>query len=443
MQILLIGKGAREHALAWKLSQSQKVRQLYVWPGNPAMDNCGVAFPLSTDATHEAVAKKAMDFGIDLTVCGPEVPLAQGLADIFAKYGLRFFGPCKEAARLESSKSFAKDLMKSAGIPTAESVLTHSGAHCLAVAGDFLSRDEKVVLKADGLAAGKGVIICDSENTLRQAVEHYFPSDSEQGAVPVLVERFLSGRECSWFALLGSGEPLELGFAVDFKRVSDGDQGPNTGGMGSYTPVPWLPDDASDQIQVRILNPLLKELAARKIQYTGFLYVGLIWTQDGPHVIEYNVRLGDPEAQVLAVQDSRDWVELMLSRCDPEPSKVGHQHPDSSLRTVGIVMASPSYPDPEPSALEGQPLPVFRKTETDRWNRLNVQVFAASVRETSEGLAPGTGRVLTVVARGKDFDDARLKALQCCEELKKDWPEAKWRTDIGLRASLEEKSACV
>ena len=322
LKVLLVGKGGREHALAWKISNSELCHKLYLWPGNAAMAPLGEVFDLAPDADFEALADHAKGCKIDLVVCGPEAPLADGLADTLATHGIPVFGPRKQAAMLEASKEFSKKMMQDAGVPTATYVVAEGEEQCRKAAYSMLNEIGATVIKADGLAGGKGVFVCENQDHIDEALKRLYQSSMKSAAERVVVEERLIGRECSYFTFLGSHTEEDssagstgLGFAVDFKRLNDGDLGPNTGGMGCYAPVPWLPDDAGRQIEEKVVKPLVKHLASLNIFYTGCLYVGVMWTADGPKVIEFNVRLGDPEAQLLSMYDDRDWLALMASKC--------------------------------------------------------------------------------------------------------------------------------
>lgn len=437
MKVLLIGSGAREHALSWKLSRSKVVKQLWVWPGGPAMEVSGaVRFDAPLGCPWEDICDRALANGIDFIVVGPEQPMAEGLADIALTKGLRVFGPVRRGAELESSKAFAKDVMAGAGIPTARYVTVSSRAQCEEAAQHELQQRGGVVLKASGLAAGKGVFVCQSIEDIKNGLHHLYDTGMKTAAATVVVEELLVGRECSYFTCLGQDGATPLGFAVDYKRLEEGDQGPNTGGMGCYTPVPWLPENASDTVHQLVVEPLLAELKRRDIPYTGCLYVGLMWTSQGPKVVEFNVRFGDPEAQVLAVHDDRDWGALMARKVGfpIDAAGFGWQLPVTSHRTVAVVMASRGYPYGEGEA-DACDLPreIFR-------NEMPTPViFGAAVRATKDGmgLETGRGRVLTVVARSSDFRAARIAAFQKVSEIQSHWTTCRYRRDIG--EAVQEK----
>lgn len=433
MKVLLVGKGAREHALAWKLGASPLLSRLWVWPGHAGFK--AEPLDLPPDAPLAEVVEHAVKLGIDLVVVGPEGPLEAGLADQLAARGIPAFGPLARAAALESSKQFAKDVMKRAGIPTASYELATSEDQCRTAALALLARTGGAVLKASGLAAGKGVFVCTTAAEIAAGLKHLYHSDMKKAAATVVVEETLIGRECSYFSFLGQGGSTGIGFAVDFKRLEDQDLGPNTGGMGAYAPVQWLPPDAAEQVEARVVAPLIKTLAADGIAYTGCLYVGVMWGKDGPRVVEFNVRLGDPEAQILAVHDDRDWLALMAAKCGLPVPKDQLQRASVPLsmkpRTVGVVMASRGYPFGE-GELPGVALP------RDVFERASARVFGAAVTGAELPMQTGAGRVLTVVARAASFAAARDQAYAEVRRLAAPWPGVRYRTDIGARAAEEE-----
>lgn len=441
MRVLLVGKGAREHALAWKFKASPLLTTLHLWPGNAAMEALGEPLDLAPQADFHELADLAVRLGIDLVVSGPEAPLSEGLADVLNKRGLPVYGPIQAAARLESSKEFAKDVMTRAGIPTAAFVKVTSEAACRHEALAMLKAKGGVVLKASGLAAGKGVFVCTTEREVDNGLHHLYHTDMRAASGTVVLEEVLVGRECSYFTCIGHGGATGLGFAVDFKRLDDDDQGPNTGGMGCYAPVAWLPEDAEDQVVRLVVEPLLAQFAKDGLPYCGWLYVGLMWhPAKGPQVIEFNVRLGDPEAQVLAVHDQRDWLPVVAA-------KAGLHVPADALRaatapvrhgerTVCVVMASESYPyGKDPGAVGEIPAAQFAGGSAAT---KGVEVFAASVTRGPAGrVATAAGRVLSVVARGASFADARSRAYQRVKEIGQTWRGARYRGDIAQKVAQE------
>lgn len=433
MKVLLVGSGGREHALAWKLSRSDLIEDLLVWPGNPAMLQSAKLFDLAPDAKLEELVLRARQEAVDFIVVGPEKPLADGLADRCQKVGIPVFGPVQAAARLESSKAFAKDIMAAANIPTASFQIVEGEAACREAAMKSLVDKGGVVIKASGLASGKGVFVCRSQADVEEGLSRLYGGSMAAAAETVVIEDILEGRECSYFCMLGQEGVSRLGFAVDFKRLKDGDQGPNTGGMGCYSPVPWLPADAGDLVEERVVKPLISELQKRGIAYQGYLYVGLMWGDNGPSVVEFNVRLGDPEAQALVVQDDRDWAAMIARQLGFSISgKIGGTADQTTRKTVGIVMASQGYPyggeEPAGKQLSQE---VFASPSNKQ------AVFAASIRQKDSFLVTGHGRVLCVVAADESFQKARMAAYQKAQKLAQDWPGVQYRQDIALRVMKE------
>ena len=372
MKVLLVGSGAREHALAWKLKESEVVSELLIWPGSVAMESLGEVFA-PEEMTWAELANKAKQEDVDFVVVGPEKPLAEGFSDRCWELNLPIFGPKQAAACLESSKEFAKTMMDSAGIPTAAFKVVRDYEAALDEAQKMLSETGGVVIKASGLAAGKGVFVCRTNDEIVEGLAR-LKSSMASASETIVLEQILEGRECSFFCFVGKGGATPLGFAVDFKRLLDGDNGPNTGGMGCYTPVNWLPNDASRRVMELIVNPLLSELGEQGIDYTGCLYVGLMWGDEGPKVVEFNVRLGDPEAQVLALQDSRDWGALIAEKLGLlEKDKMrGTQSGDRY--TVAVVLASEGYPFDKPQAkVDALPADLFLNQSDSQ------AIFGASV----------------------------------------------------------------
>ncbi|NRA44607.1 MAG: phosphoribosylamine--glycine ligase [Oligoflexales bacterium] len=434
MQILLIGAGAREDALAWKIQNSSLFDQgqgkLYTWPKAYSLIKGTQKLDLAANARLEQLADKALELKIDLTICGPEAPLADGIKEAFEDKGLKLFGPSKGAAKLESSKVFAKNLMKEAQIPTADFLVAGDRGECFSYAKEFFEEDGKVVLKADGLASGKGVFVCQSIKEIEEGLDSLYSNSFSHACDKVLVERCLLGRECSHFTIINKHTESFLGFAVDFKRAFSGDKGPNTGGMGCYTPVPWLPANAHSLVMDQVIVPLKNALKNKGMSYEGFLYVGLMWTDSGPMVIEFNVRLGDPEAQVLAVYDSKDWLELIMRE------SIQHDKPvsDGASKAVAVVMASNHYPYPSKPSQEKETIPLSTLIE-----KPETQVFAAAVAAGLEGeVTPLAGRVFTVVAKSPSFSGAREQALSHCQKISKFWTASRWREDIAQLAAEEE-----
>jgi phosphoribosylamine--glycine ligase len=424
MRVLLIGSGGREHALAWKLKKSPECRALFVWPGNAATNRIATALGLSPDTPFDKIADAAIAFGVDIVVVGPEGPLAAGITDVMTKRGLKVFGPTLAAAQLESSKVFAKRIMMEASIPTAAHEVVTNREDCLRQATRIFDRDGGVVLKASGLASGKGVFVCKNEQNISDAIERLYSKGLSEASESVVIEEILFGREVSYFCLVGAGKISRIGFAVDHKRLLAGDKGPNTGGMGCYTPVPWLPGDAGDQVDTRIVKPLLETLERNGISYTGCLYVGLMWSDRGPAVVEFNVRFGDPEAQVLALSDQTDWLPIIASKVGVKLRRsVQAVNPKP---VMGYVLASSGYPYGEVPDVDG-----FVPWSAIEGQNDGSAVFAASVKAAEGGVKTGSGRVFLIAGTGRTFNAAKSKALARVERLRSYWPEAQWRSDIG------------
>lgn len=410
-KVAVIGQGAREQALAIKLQSSSLTPEVWVAPGHPQSRS---QF-LSIDSPMHGLADRLASESFDLVVVGPEAPLAEGLADDLACRGISCFGPVKHAARLESSKIFAKDMMARAGIPTADFEVCQDFFQLEARALARCRDRGSVVIKADGLAGGKGVFVCHTESDVRSAVQR-LGQDMAKAAHHVVLEDCLVGREVSFFYLVRHHQPVFLGTAVDYKRLLDKDQGPNTGGMGCYTPVPWLPVDAENLVRSRILDPLMKQLTREKIEYHGFLYVGIMWTNAGPAVVEFNCRLGDPEAQVLTLSDPRDWLRMILGHeVEEYPSRVA----------VATVLASGDYPYGEGEKVEHR----LMVDTTDE----NLKIFAAAIAEGKDGsIVTKSGRVLTVVGVADTHAEARRLSLERTAALQLAMPTLQYRKDIAV-----------
>ncbi len=406
MKVLVIGKGGREHAIAWKLSQSRRISTLLCAPGNAGTASIAPNVTIS-DSDVDALLEFARHEKVDFTVVGPEAPLADGIVDRFQESGLSIFGPTQAASRIESSKSFAKDLMRRAGVPTGRAEVFSD----FKAARNYVEAlSPPVVIKADGLAAGKGVVIADTKeralSALReQMVDRAFGSAGET----VLIEEFLQGPELSVFAFVDGKRLSPLIAAVDYKRVGEGDTGPNTGGMGAYSPplsVLWNPE-VERSARTEIMEPVVAAMADDGCPFVGVLYAGLMLTRDGLKVIEFNCRFGDPETQVVLPRIESDLLELMLAAVDGNvqdaPLKVT---PDSC---VGVVVASGGYPDAYETSL---PISGLDIVEND------TSVFHAGTKlNDSEEIVTDGGRVLAVSATGKTRHEARRKAYAATESL--------------------------
>ncbi len=373
-------------------------------------------------------AVKAKELGVDMVICGPEAPLVEGAEECFRDQNILFWGPSQKAAQLEGSKAFAKNIMKEAGIPTANYQEISFEDNPREQAYQYVQKYGAVVLKASGLAQGKGVFVCKSIADIDAAHEHFASPSMLEASKTIILEECLIGRECSYFALVSGQKSMPLGFAVDFKRLNDGDEGPNTGGMGAYTPVPWLPAHATNIVEQQIMTPLLKTLAKHKIDYVGTLYVGLMWTLEGPKVIEFNVRFGDPEAQVLCFHDDRDWGSLILNSLKPkEDNGAGDEAIQKTTQapnkvTVGVVMAAEGYPYNTPKQKSAVNPALNQDFGAGK-------VFFGGVERNGDQLVAAKGRVCTVVFSGSSFEEARAKAYSVVEKYV--WPGAVFRRDIA------------
>ncbi|WP_374600193.1 phosphoribosylamine--glycine ligase [Brevundimonas sp.] len=420
MNILLVGSGGREHALAWKIAQSPLVRRLVIAPGNPGMDALGERVDLKvTDA--DALTILAREMRADLVVVGPETALEAGLADRLAAAGIPCFGPSARAARLETSKAFSKAFMERHEIPTAGYGVyerLHEARQALTVF------KPPYVIKADGLAAGKGVAISPDKRDAEAEIERMLSGRFGTAGARVVIEEFMDGEEGSLFAVCDGQSALLLGGAQDHKRAFDGDLGPNTGGMGSYSPAPVFTPELVEAAERLIVQPVVAAMAAEGAPYRGVLYAGLMATADGPRVVEFNARFGDPECQVLMMRMDGDIVPLLLACAKGDLTQA--RLPTFSTDTViCVVLAAKGYPD---SPLEGS---IIRGAEQDFGP--HVQVFHAGTKRRPDGqLAAAGGRVLNVCARGRDIVEARERAYAAVRKI--DWPGGFHRTDIGWRA---------
>jgi phosphoribosylamine--glycine ligase len=424
MNILLIGGGGREHALAWKLRQSPELETLYCVPGNAGI--LAIAKPAAIDASDgEQVAGFCRAAGIDLVVIGPEAPLVAGLADELREAGIAVFGPSKAAAQLEASKSFTKAICDARGIPTAAYGYFRDRAAALAYVRE---RGAPLVVKADGLAAGKGVIMCETLAEAEGAIEACFSGAFGESGASVVIEEMLVGEECSFFALCDGTRALPLASAQDYKRAFDGDTGLNTGGMGAISPAPMMTPALSDRVMREIIAPTLDEMRERGTPFQGVLYAGLMIGADGPKLIEYNVRFGDPECQVLMLRLKSDLALTLMAAAKGDLSRTKLEWTADAALTV--VMAANGYPGDYRKGTAIVGLAEAGKVE-------GVTVFHAGTVSGSacETLAAG-GRVLNVTAAGKDAGEARERAYRAIGLI--DWPGGFCRRDIGWR-SLNRK----
>lgn len=424
MNILLVGSGGREHALAWKIAQSPLVKRLVIAPGNPGMEKLGELRPVKvTDA--DQLAALAREIRADLVVVGPESALEKGLADRLTAAGIPCFGPTAKAAQLETSKAFSKAFMERHEIPTAGFGVyerLHEARQALTVF------KPPYVIKADGLAAGKGVAISPTKREAEREIEWMLGGRFGQAGARVVIEEFMDGEEGSLFALSDGRNYVLLGGAQDHKRAYDGDLGPNTGGMGSYSPAPVFTPELVEAAERTVVRPVIEGMAKEGMPYRGVLYAGLMATTEGPKVVEFNARFGDPECQVLMMRLGGDIVPMLLAcaRGDLSRATLPEFLPET---VICVVMAAQGYPD---SPVEGS---IIRGAEQDFGP--HVQVFHAGTRRQEDGqLVAAGGRVLNICARGKDIAEARQRAYAAIRKI--DWPGGFNRTDIGWRALERE-----
>ncbi|MCS0502433.1 phosphoribosylamine--glycine ligase [Ancylobacter mangrovi] len=422
MKVLLLGSGGREHALAWKLAQSPRLTALFALPGNPgiaAHATCIDGVPLDD---HDAIVSICGSHGVDLVVVGPEAPLVEGIADRLAAEGIAVFGPRRAAAQLEGSKLFTKELCKAHDIPTAAFGRFTDAAS----AREFVRRrGAPIVLKADGLMAGKGVIVATSLEQALEGVDAVFAMGAEGGGfgTEILIEDYLEGEEVSFFCLVDGESVLPFGSAQDHKRAFDGDEGPNTGGMGAYSPAPVFTAEMERRTLTEIIKPTARALADAGCAYRGVLFAGLMITRDGPRLIEYNVRFGDPECQVLMTRLDGDLLPLL------EATATGGlgdytvaMKPDAAIT---VVMAANGYPG---AYARGSRIAGIEAAETVP----GVKVFHAGTKRAGEDLVADGGRVLNVTAIGANVAEARERAYDAVARI--DWPEGFCRSDIAWRA---------
>jgi phosphoribosylamine--glycine ligase len=418
MNVLLLGSGGREHALAWKLAQSPKLSRLYAAPGNPGIADHAELVAIDP-ADHRAVLDFCTRNSIELVVIGPEAPLVDGLGDNLRTMGFCVFGPNRVAAQLEGSKIYTKELCALHAIPTARFARASDPLAAEAALADF---GLPVVIKADGLAAGKGVVVAATEAEARAALATMFDGGFGAAGGSVVIEEFLEGEEASFFALTDGTSIVPFGTAQDHKRVGDGDTGPNTGGMGAYSPASIVTSEVEQRVMDEIVRPTVAAMAERGAPYSGILYAGLMLTADGPRLIEYNVRFGDPECQVLMMRLESDLLELM--HCTAR-GRLGQLPPPrfSDDAALTVVMAANNYPGtPEKGgAIEG-----LDQAEAD-----GAKIFHAGTARDGDRLVANGGRVLDVTARGATVAEAHERAYAAVDRVR--FPTGFCRRDIGWR----------
>jgi len=424
MNILILGSGGREHALAWKIAASPLTTRLYCAPGNAGIAREAECVALDI-GDHAAVIAFAKEKKIDLVVVGPEAPLCAGMVDDLEAAGIKAFGPGKWAARLEGSKGFTKDLCKANNIPTAAYQRFKQAGPAKAYVRE---RGAPIVVKADGLAAGKGVVVAETVEEAEAAIDMMFGGGLGEPAWEIVVEDCLVGEEASFFALCDGETAIPLASAQDHKRVGDGDKGPNTGGMGAYSPAPVMTAEMNRRVMDEIVLPTVRALKTIGAPYKGVLFAGLMITDSGPQLIEYNVRFGDPECQVLMLRLMSDLVPALTAACDGQLKNFDLRWHDQAALTV--VMATRGYPGAygKGSVIEG--LDAAAKVE-------GVEIFHAGTRADGNRILANGGRVLNVCALGSSVAEAQARAYQAVDRIK--WPEGFCRRDIGWRAVEREK----
>jgi phosphoribosylamine--glycine ligase len=425
LDVLVVGGGGREHALVKSLAKSPHIGRLLAAPGNAGIAADAQTLPVGVDDISALVALVGQE-QIDLTVVGPEAPLVAGLADQLRDRGFAVFGPGADGARTEGSKAFAKEVMEAAGVPTGRAATFDGYDEAVSYLRDH---GAPTVIKADGLAAGKGVIVAKTLEEAEEALAKCFVTRSfGEAADTVLIEEYLEGQEVSLLAIVSGDQILPLAPAQDYKRIFDDDQGPNTGGMGSYSPVPVVDDELYGRLVDEVLTPTVRELARREIDFRGVLYAGLMLTADGPKVLEFNCRFGDPETQALLPRLDSDLLELLAiaAKGGKLPSSVKWR----KGAAVGVVMASRGYPA---SSSKGDAIGGLEAVERHE----GVEVFHAATTRSDQGLVTAGGRVLTVTGLGDTYREARARAYEAVAEIH--FEGEQHRSDIALRAEQWER----
>jgi phosphoribosylamine--glycine ligase len=425
MNVLILGSGGREHALAWKIAASPLTDRLYCAPGNAGIAHEADCVALDV-ADHKAVIAFCKANKIDFVVVGPEVPLVAGIADDLEAAGIKTFGPSKWAARLEGSKGFTKDLCKANKIPTA-AYERFKGA---AAAKNYVrKKGAPIVVKADGLAAGKGVVVAETVAEAEAAIDMMFGGGLGAPAWEIVIEDCLVGEEASFFALCDGETAIALVSAQDHKRVGDGDKGPNTGGMGAYSPAPVMTAEMNARVMDEIIQPTVRAMKAMGAPYKGVLFAGLMITKDGPQLIEYNVRFGDPECQALMLRLKSDLLPALIAARDGQLRHFDLRWSDEAALTV--VMAARGYPGnySKGSIIGG----------LDEAARIDgVEIFHAGTKADGDHIVSNGGRVLNICASGKTVREAQMRAYAAVDRIK--WPDGLCRRDIGWRAIARENA---
>ncbi|MEZ5765140.1 MAG: phosphoribosylamine--glycine ligase [Xanthobacteraceae bacterium] len=425
MKILVLGSGGREHALCWKISASPLVTKLWCMPGNAGIARDAECVPIDI-ADHAAVLAFCKANGVDFVVVGPDAAIAAGVVDDLNAAGFKAFGPTKAAGQLESSKSFTKKLCRDHNIPTA--AYEHF-KDAEAAKAYIRQQGAPIVVKADGLAAGKGVVVAMTLEEALDAVDMMFGGGFGESGAEVVIEEFMEGEEASFFALCDGETALPLATAQDHKRVFDGDKGPNTGGMGAYSPAPVMTDALCRQVMDEMIYPTLRAMAAMGAPYKGVLYAGIMLTDKGPKLVEYNARFGDPECQVLMLRMMSDIVPALLACADGQLKNMSLRWFDDAAITV--IMATKGYPGDygKGSRIEG----LAEAEAVD-----GVEIFHAGTKMQDGHLVASGGRVLNVCALGASVSEARQRAYEAVGKIR--WPEGFCRSDIGWRAVERERN---
>jgi phosphoribosylamine--glycine ligase len=424
MHILLLGSGGREHALAWKIAASPLVTKLWCAPGNAGIAREAECVVLDV-SDHAAVIAFCQRNAVDLVVVGPETPLAAGIVDDLTANGIKAFGPSKLAARLEGSKGFTKALCSEFGIPTGAYGRFNNADAALAYVH---AQGAPIVVKADGLAAGKGVVVASTLGEAEDAIAMMFDGAFGAAGAEVVIEEFLSGREISFFALSDGETAIALASAQDHKRVFDHDQGPNTGGMGAYSPTPFVTPEIHAEIMAKIILPTVRGMKARGTPFRGVLYAGVMLTGEGPKLFEYNVRFGDPECQVLMLRMMSDIVPAMLASCDGQLKNFDLRwYPEAALT---VVMAAKGYPGDYAKGTRIEGLDDAARAE-------GVEIFQAGTVSKDGAILSNGGRVLNVCASGQSVTEAQQRAYAAVDRIQ--WPQGFCRRDIGWQAVEREK----
>ncbi|WP_417457919.1 phosphoribosylamine--glycine ligase [Kordiimonas sp.] len=424
MNILVLGSGGREHALSWKIAQSPLVEMLYCAPGNGGIGDVATCVELDA-SNHDAVINFCREMEIDFVVVGPEAPLVAGLVDDLTAEGILAFGPTKGGAQLEGSKGFTKDICAKYGIPTAAYGRFDSAEAAKAYVSE---QGAPIVVKADGLAAGKGVIIAQTVAEAHSAIDDMFAGSFGDAGAEVVVEEFMTGEEASFFALSDGQNTLALATAQDHKAVGEGDTGPNTGGMGAYSPAPVMTDALCERVMAEIIEPTVKAMADMGHPYKGVFFAGLMITDAGPKLIEYNCRFGDPECQVLMTRMTSDIVPLLMAAAKGE--LIGKTATWSDDVALTVVMAAKGYPGAYNKGTEISDISAAEKTT-------GAHVFHAGTKRQDAKLLATGGRVLNVTATGGSVTEAQAKAYKAVDTIT--WPDGFCRRDIGWRAVAREK----